>query len=174
MGVKAAATGITLAALIAVTAAQAAPQQEAAQPAAPDMDAAALVEARQETMRHMEAVWLMLRDMIDREGLSDRKAAAEGAEILASLIADMQRQYPEGSFVPPTEALPEVRQDWDAFLRLAAEAEANAEALQEAVLAESQADALEALKALEANCSACHLRFSPGIRSDLRPLQEVR
>lgn len=146
------------------------------------VDDAALVAARQETMQRMEAVWLMLSDMIGREegrgsvaeGAAAAAAAAEGAGILAGLFDEMQRQYPEGTFAPPSLALPEVRADWAAFSSLARDAEQRAEALASALAAGRVEEAKDLLSAVERDCSACHLRFSPGIRSDLRPLPPDR
>ncbi len=147
---------------------------QAAEPAGEPLQGAEVVEARQEAMRQMEAIWLMLSDMIERDGDLDRKAAAEGAAIMLELFGDMQRQYPEGSFLPPTAATPEVRQDWDDFLKMAATAQGYAMNVREAVLEDDRETAATQLAALEVTCSNCHLRFSPGIRSDLRPWPEGR
>ncbi|MGC2856416.1 c-type cytochrome [Novispirillum sp. DQ9] len=138
------------------------------------LDAEQVVAARQETMRRMEAVWLLLSDMIQRDDEIDRAAAAEGAGILAALFDEVGRQYPEGSFVPPSEALPDVRKDWSAFLALTAEAEDRARDLAEALENGSIEEARDLLAAVEKDCSSCHLRFSPGIRTDLRPWPENR
>ncbi|MFA7430653.1 MAG: cytochrome c [Rhodospirillaceae bacterium] len=140
----------------------------------PALNAPEVIAARQDTMRQLEAMWLMLSDLTARPGALDRKAAAEGAEIMAGLLGDMQVQYPEGSFVPPTEAVAEVRRDWSDFLQLAATAQGHALALRDAALDDDKALAAKALAELEADCSTCHLRFSPGIRTDLRPWPGVR
>lgn len=146
----------------------------AAESAGEPLQGPEVVEARQEAMRQMEAIWMMLGDMIGREGDLDRKAAAEGAAILVELLGAMQRQYPEGSFVPPTSATPEVRQDWNDFLKLVATAQGYAMNVREAVLDGDRDTAATQLSALEGTCSTCHLRFSPGIRSDVRPWPEGR
>lgn len=132
-------------------------------------DSGALVAARQETMQRMEAVWLLLSEMIGQGDDLDRPAAMEGASVLAGLFREMQRQYPEGSFAPPSQALPDVRTDWAAFTGLAEDAQRRAEVLGDALASGSPEEARDALSAVEKDCSACHLRFSPGIRTDLRP-----
>ncbi|KJS44753.1 MAG: hypothetical protein VR70_01445 [Rhodospirillaceae bacterium BRH_c57] len=146
----------------------------AAEPAGEPLQGPAVIAARQETMRQMEAIWLMLDDMIERDEDLDRKAAADGAAIMVDLFGDMQRQYPEGSFLPPTAATLEVRQDWSDFLKMAATAQGYAMNVREAVLDGDRATAATHLAALEVTCSTCHLRFSPGIRSDLRPWPQGR
>lgn len=170
------AAGVAVAAVV-VTKAPAARQESLPRDAIAEapLDTAAMVAARQHTMQRMEAVWLLLSDMIAHDGESlDRAAAAEGAGILAGLFGEMQRQYPAGSFVPPSQALPDVRTDWAAFTGLAKDAEQRAQALGEALSSGSLGEARDALSAVEKDCSACHLRFSPGIRTDLRPWPEQR
>lgn len=140
---------------------------------------AGVIAERQETMRQVEAIWMMLDDMINRlepppEEPTAREEAVRGAHILADLLAAMRLQYPQGSFAPPSEALPMVRDDWQAFTSLTDQAEQHAHAVATALEAEDRTGADRALDALGDTCTTCHLRFSPGIRSDHRLPAELR
>lgn len=149
-----------------------APEGQAAQvprPGSPD-EPASIIMARQAAMLEMERAADLIAAMVDDGVPWSREEAARAAENLVALLSAMPEDYPEETFAEPSLALPTVRSEWADFTALASEAAATAGDLRAAVEQENLRAVRTSLAELRHICSTCHLRYSPGIRTDEEPL----
>ena len=104
----------------------------------------------------MKAVVAMLKG----EAAFDAAAVKAAAEVMAGHAGKMPELFPEGPVKHPSEALPAIWTDWEAFEKLAEDMKSQAGAL--ATAAESATDAsgiAPQVIAVGETCKSCHDKF---------------
>lgn len=122
--------------------------------------ASGVVKERMEAMKDMAGRMKVIAGMIGGERGFDAQAVASAAEQVAFKARQLDKQFPEGSDHPPSEARPEIWSDWDRFSELASELESKASRLGVAAgTATAAADIDVPFRAVAATCKGCHQRF---------------
>lgn len=104
----------------------------------------------------MKKIGLMLRGTAP----FDAGQAQAAARAIANHASHMDMLFPPGSLSPPTEALPAIWDNWDAFADLTQALHARADRLaQLAASGASEAEIAAQFKTLGETCSACHEKF---------------
>ena len=128
--------------------------------AAAHSGASGVVKERMELMKDIAEQMKQIGAMIKGEAAFDAAAVRSAADTVAAHAGAMPELFPEGSTDAPSEALPVIWQDWEAFRGLAADLEDSAGALSEAAAAASGAGAIRApFASVGRTCSACHEDF---------------
>jgi cytochrome c556 len=122
--------------------------------------ASGIVMERMEMMKnistHMKTVALIVRGDQD----FDSGKAVTAAQAIAAHADELPGKFPAGSLDHPSEALPAIWENWDQFVGLAQQLQANAMALSEAAETAESADMLQdEFAALGQTCSSCHQNF---------------
>lgn len=123
-----------------------------------------VVKQRMDQMEEMKDEVKSISAMLKGRSVYSREAMEAGVKRIQARSGDALLQlFPEGSLTKPSEALPEIWQQWPEFEQLANKQQALSEALLEAVSAASgekaDKDVMQAFKALSSNCKQCHDQF---------------
>lgn len=128
--------------------------------------AAGIVAERMEMMKSLGDAMKRLASMYRGEAPYHPAAVRDAAGIIGRHGGEqMTRMFPPDSHAHPSEALPEIWEDWDRFQELAEELTANAAALADAANRGDTAGDAAALPSrrdfarLGRVCSACHTEF---------------
>lgn len=124
--------------------------------------ATGVVKQRMDAMEVMAKSMKTVGGMLKGEsGYDARKAAASAQAIGARSGTAMTKLFPKGSLHPPTEAKPEIWQDWSAFEQAARELGAAAEDLEAAAIAgkDMPEPMRAAFRRLGETCASCHEKF---------------
>lgn len=122
--------------------------------------ATGIVAERMESMKDIAGHMKRIGAMVKGERDYDAEMAAAAADAIAGHARDMPALFPEGSNADPSEALPVIWTQWDAFEKSAGELEATAAALSEAAGTASNADEIRTQFATVGKaCAACHQDF---------------
>jgi cytochrome c556 len=122
--------------------------------------ASGIVKDRMELMKGIAEQMKQIGAMMKGEAAFDAATVRLAADTVAAHADDMPELFPEGSTDAPSEALPSIWQDWDAFSGLAAELEENAGLLSEATAGATGVDDIRAhFASMGRTCSACHEDF---------------
>jgi len=115
--------------------------------------ATGIVKKRMEVMKDVGAVMKELGAMVKGDVGSDASTVARRAGDLSAHAVDMPGLFPEGSMHGPSEALPQIWEDFEGFSQIASDLESAAANLS----AVTDATALPAaLGAAGKTCKACH------------------
>ncbi|MEO9876354.1 MAG: cytochrome c [Anderseniella sp.] len=115
--------------------------------------ATGIVKKRMEVMKDVGAVMKELGAMVKGDVGFDASTVARRAGDLRAHAADMPTLFPEGSMHGPSEALPQIWEDFEGFSRIASDLESAAADLS----AVTDPTALPAaLGAAGKTCKACH------------------
>ncbi len=117
-----------------------------------------IVKERMDLMKdirkHMKIIGQMIRGKTD----FNAPAAKKSAKVIAAHANHMPMMFPKGSIKGPSEAVPEIWQDWPEFKRLATDLSSAAGQIEsEASLTKERAGPL--YKKMAATCSGCHKIF---------------
>lgn len=124
------------------------------------LDIAAVVNARQDTMKAMNRAMKELAAMIEENQNFDAARVAELAAVIQTNTAKIPHQFPEGSLIPGSEATKDVWEDPEAFAERSREATVAAEALADRSALVEDADGLaRAFKDVALSCRACHRTY---------------
>ncbi len=126
--------------------------------------ATGIVKERMELMMDIAAEMKTVAQMIRGKRPFDAEVATDAAMAIAEHAEAIPEKFPEGTIRGPSEAVPEIWESWDEFVRLSEELKTKAEAL--SVAAKSAADAAELspeFRDVGSTCMACHEDFrQPG------------
>lgn len=122
--------------------------------------ATGVVKQRMEFMKSLGQAMKGFGDMLKGKTAYEPALAAEYASTIGAHSQRLLDQFPEGSNQPPSEALPEIWQDWPEFEKISRRLEAESTALAATVNGPEKAAAVLAqyVKVGKA-CGACHERF---------------
>ena len=122
--------------------------------------ATGIVKQRMEAMKDIAASMKVVGTMVKGETAFDRDAVGEAARTIKGHAEAMPAQFPDGSTQHPSEALPAIWRDWDAFTAIAARLAEHAGALADEAAAAESIDALKArFGEVAQTCKACHQDF---------------
>lgn len=120
--------------------------------------ASGIVKERMDAMKAIADATKALSQMIRGQAAFDATRAVAAAATIESHADDFDRLFPEGSTDHPSEALPAIWQDWEAFSELADELVQGA-----ADLAASAGDGPDGIRpsfaVVAGTCKSCHERF---------------
>lgn len=149
-----AASALVITAVAAASAAHAQQQQPTY------LDIAAVVNARQDTMKAMNRAMKELAAMIEENRDFDAARVAELAGVIQTNTLKIPLQFPQGSLIPGSEATKDVWEDPEAFAERSREANVAAEALADRAVLVDNADGLaRAFKDVALSCRACHRTY---------------
>lgn len=118
--------------------------------------ATGIVKERMDAMKEMREAIRAL-GMVEREMVPyDPDLVGRASAIILTHAPQISRLYPAGSFDAPSEALPLIDQEREAFNAIAVELEQAATVLSET---RSMVDAQLAIRAVSNACSNCHQRY---------------
>ncbi|GAA0573077.1 cytochrome c [Caenispirillum bisanense] len=147
-------------ALVLTAVAAAAPAQAQQQQQPTYLDIAAVVNARQDTMKAMNRAMKELAAMIEENQNFDAARVAELAGVIQDNTARIPHQFPQGSLIPGSEATKDVWEDPEAFAERSRDANVAAEALADRASLVEDADGLRrAFKDVALSCRACHRTY---------------
>lgn len=122
--------------------------------------ASGIVQERMELMKDIAGQMKQIGAMIKGKADFDAQAVHSAAGTVAAHAGEIPELFPEGSTEAPSEALPSIWRDWDAFTGLAADLEERADALAEAAAsADGAGDIRPQFAEMGRTCSACHEDF---------------
>jgi cytochrome c556 len=122
--------------------------------------ATGIVKERMEAMKALGASGKALAAMARNEAPFDPEAAAAHADVMAAHGGDsMTALFPEGSLKDPSEALPEIWDEWERFTALADLLQDNAAALKAAARTGDIDVFRPAFAKVAGTCGACHEDF---------------
>ena len=120
-------------------------------------DATGVVKQRMELMKSIAEQMKTVGKMIKGESEFDADQVATAARTIVLHAEKIPDMFPEGPVEPPSEALPAIWQDWEAFLQLTSDMKVQAGDL--SAVAENGADLNDIrlqFAAVGKTCSACH------------------
>lgn len=118
-----------------------------------------VVMQRMEMMKSMGKNMKALNAMARGKAPMDAKAIAAAATELRGHSAMLPKMFPEGTNKPPSEAKPEIWQDWDKFRRLWTQLNEKASVLAESGKAGDHKTLAKAFRGVGKVCSSCHKAF---------------
>ncbi|WP_209010863.1 cytochrome c [Labrenzia sp. PHM005] len=123
--------------------------------------ATGIVKKRMDAMEAIGGNMKLAGQMLRGQKPYDAAALRQAAETIAENAGEkLTRLFPEGSLMPPTEARPEIWQDWDKFAGFSNDMKAAASEL--AIKAGEGAEkgaVAAAFSKLAQTCKACHEAF---------------
>jgi cytochrome c556 len=120
--------------------------------------ATGVVKERMDMMKTMRDALKELRPMMDAAQV-DRSLAEPLAAKIAALAPRIVDHFPKGSGMPPSEALPEVWEEWSDFTDAAKHGVEKANALVSAIQTGDGEQSLRAYARLAKACKDCHSDF---------------
>ena len=121
--------------------------------------ATGIVKERMESMKVLAESMKNLAAMIKGKVAYEPEKASTIAQKMKEHGGDkLTQMFPEGSLKMPTEALPEIWQDWDRFSGLARSLAETAEAFSVAATSNTE-PTMKEFKNLAATCAGCHKTF---------------
>jgi cytochrome c556 len=122
--------------------------------------ATGIVKERMELMKGIANQMKTIGSMVKGERNFSAEEASAAASMIATKSENVSDLFPEDSIMNPSEALPTIWEDWDAFVRLSEEMNTHAKTLAEASI---NADDVTTIRAafvrLAKTCSSCHEDF---------------
>ena len=122
--------------------------------------ATGIVKQRMELMKSIADQMKTIGKMIKGEEDFDAEQVAKAAEMIVNHAEKVPEMFPEGSNEAPSEALPAIWQDWEAFLQLSADMKQHASDLLAAAANAADVNGIRPqFAAVGKTCSACHEDF---------------
>jgi len=122
--------------------------------------ATGIVKERMELMKDIAGHMKTLGTMIKGERAFSAEEASVAATMIASKSENVPELFPEDSIMEPSEALPAIWEDWDAFVGLSGDMNTHAKTLAEAAKNANDVTAIRAqFASLAKTCSGCHEDF---------------
>ncbi len=118
--------------------------------------ATGVVKARMDDMGALKSEMKVLSAFVRRPETFDATRTRRAVATLNTVAARMEHRFPKGSLQPPSEAKPEIWQDWPAFEREIAKFASATETLGQAT---SFAAFQAAFVDVGASCRSCHKAF---------------
>lgn len=129
-------------------------------PAAAHQGATGVVKQRMEMMKDVARSMEVIGRMIKGESEFDRELARMASLSIIKHSKGMPDLFPSGSLDHPSEARPEIWEDWDRFLIEAEKMETAAEVFSEQISNTGSAgDLKEEFALLGQSCGSCHKKF---------------
>lgn len=122
--------------------------------------ASGVVKQRMDMMGDIADQMKTVGQMLNGKNAFDSAAAESAARKVAGHAHGFEMMFPEGSIEPPSEALPAIWDNWNAFLDISTTMEARALELADTAAGASAPDDLKApFGQLAGTCKACHQDF---------------
>lgn len=100
-----------------------------------------------------------LTEMIKSPADFDRARVVQASQTVAKHAERIPALFPEGSMHPPSEASPEIWNDWDWFVSIAMELQEAAQALEIEATGEGPVDLRAGFNVMLETCKSCHEGF---------------
>lgn len=121
--------------------------------------ATGVVKGRMEIMDEIGNHMKGMKAMVQRKQPFDAEKMARHAESIRQAATNIKKVFPEGSLKHPSEALPNVWEDWDEFSSLVDKLITESEKLREIATSQDQRAVMKQFGRVGKTCSACHTDF---------------
>jgi cytochrome c556 len=122
--------------------------------------ATGIVAERMDAMKDIAAQMKQIGGMIKGERAYDAELAATAANAVSEHAGNMPALFPQGTNAAPSEALPDIWTEWEAFEQSAEDLRTSAAGLAEAALQAANANEIRPHFATVGKaCAACHQDF---------------